>query len=104
MLTRVFKNGNSLAVRIPQAMAFAPEVKELRIERVGSTLVLHPVQGKTMADLGKVLARFGPGFMASGREALPEVERHWATGQSEAAEATPRKPAAQRKRSQAPAR
>ena len=44
MLTRVFKSGNSLAVRIPKELAFVAGAQDIDIERVGNTLVLRPVE------------------------------------------------------------
>lgn len=79
MLTRIFKSGNSLAVRIPRELAFADDVQEVEIDRVGSTLVLRPSQPRTLADLGELLAMFSPHFLAEGREPLDEVERDWST-------------------------
>lgn len=78
MQTRIFKSGNSLAVRIPRELAFADDVQEVEIERVGDALMLRPVQQATLADLGDVLAQFSPGFMAVGREEAPESDRPWA--------------------------
>jgi antitoxin VapB len=77
MRTPIFKTGYSQAVCIPRELAFADDVKEVEIERVGNTLVLRPVQSRTLADLGELLAMFSPHFMAEGREALDEVERDW---------------------------
>ena len=37
MLTRVFKSGNSMAVRIPKDIQFAGNVQEVDIERHGDT-------------------------------------------------------------------
>jgi len=79
MLTRIFKSGNSLAVRIPRELAFADDVQEVEIDRVGSTLVLRPSQPRTLADLGELLAMFSPHFLAEGREPQDEVERDWNT-------------------------
>lgn len=77
MLTRIFKSGNSLAVRIPKEMAFAEPSQEVEIERVGNTLVLRRVEQETLADLPEILAMFSPGFMAKGREFHEEQERDW---------------------------
>lgn len=77
MQTRIFKSGNSLAVRIPRELAFADDVQEVEIERVGEALMLRPVQQATLADLGDVLAQFSPGYMAAGREEAPEQDRPW---------------------------
>ena len=40
MLTRVFKSGNSLAVRIPKELGFVDAAQDVDVERVGNTLVL----------------------------------------------------------------
>lgn len=40
MLTRVFKSGNSLAVRIPKEMGFVDAAQDVEVERVGNTQVL----------------------------------------------------------------
>ncbi len=77
MLTRVFKSGNSLAVRIPKELAFADGAQEVEIERVGNTLVLRPVVQETIGDLSPILSMFSPGFMAGGREFHEQRERDW---------------------------
>lgn len=77
MRTRVFKSGNSLAVRIPKELGFVDAAQELDVERVGNTLVLRLVARETLADIGDVLAMFSPGFMAEGREAHEETVRDW---------------------------
>jgi antitoxin VapB len=48
--TRVFKAGNSQAVRIPKALAFANDIAEVEIERRGNSLVITP-QKPSMAEL-----------------------------------------------------
>lgn len=79
MLTRVFKSGNSLAVRIPKELAFLDPAAEVQIERVGNTLVLRPVEHETLADLPAIFASFSPDFMAGGREFHEQKEREWGT-------------------------
>ena len=51
MLTRMFKSGNSLAVRIPKELACLGPADEVEIERVGNTLVLRPVERETLLDI-----------------------------------------------------
>ena len=51
MLTRVFKSGNSLAVRIPKELAFVDCAQDVEVERVGNTLVLRLVEHETLADI-----------------------------------------------------
>ena len=77
MLTRVFKSGNSLAVRIPKELGFVDGAQDVEVERVGNTLVLRRIEQKTLADLGDIVAMFSPSFMAEGREFHEEHERDW---------------------------
>lgn len=78
MLTKVFKSGNSLAVRIPKELAIVDGAQDVEIERVGNTLVVRPIERKTLAGLGIALAEFPAGFMADGREFHEQAERDWA--------------------------
>jgi antitoxin VapB len=77
MLTRVFKSGNSLAVRIPKELGFVDAAQDVEVERVGNTLVLRLVEHETLADIGKIFSMFSPNFMAEGREFHEEHERDW---------------------------
>jgi len=77
MLTRVFKSGNSLAVRIPKELGFVDAAQDIEVERVGNTLVLRLVEHETLADIGKIFSMFSPTFMAKGREFYEERERDW---------------------------
>ena len=74
MRTRVFRSGNSQAVRIPAELAFGDDVEAVEIERRGNTLTLRPVGG-TLDDLMDVFASFTPDFMATGREPNEQAER-----------------------------
>ena len=77
MLTRVFKSGNSLALRIPKELAFVEASQDVEIERVGNTLVVRPVPQETLGDLMDILASFPANFMAEGREQHEQKERDW---------------------------
>lgn len=77
MLTRAFKSGNSLAVRIPKELAIIDVGQEIEIEQVGNTLVVRPVKKETLADLMDIFASFPKGFMADGREFHEQKERDW---------------------------
>ena len=77
MLTRVFKSGNSLAVRIPKELGFVDAAQDVEVERVGNTLVLRRIEQETLADIGKIFSMFSPSFMAEGREFHEERERDW---------------------------
>jgi len=72
--TRLFKNGHSQAVRIPADLAYAFADMELVIERVGDELRIRPAT-RRVGDVLGALAKFSPGFMASGREANEESPR-----------------------------
>ena len=86
MRTRVFKSGNSLAVRIPKELGFVDAAQDVEIERVGNTLVLRPVVQETIGDLTPILAMFSPNFMAEGREFHEQRERDWSGVGSAAAD------------------
>ena len=77
MLTRVFKSGNSWAVRIPKELGFVDGAQDVEIERVGNTLVLRPIVQETIGDLTEILASFPKSFMAQGREFHEQRERDW---------------------------
>ncbi len=77
MLSRVFKSGNSLAVRIPKELGFVDAAQEVEVERVGNTLVLRRIEEKTLSDIGEIFAMFSPSFMADGREFHETQERDW---------------------------
>lgn len=77
MLTRVFKSGNSLAVRIPKELAIVEAAQEVEIERVGNALMVRPVEPQTLAGIGDIFAMFSPDFMAEGREFHEQRERDW---------------------------
>ena len=72
--TRLFKNGNSQAVRIPAELAFSSYDMELVIERVGDELRIRPAQ-RRMVNVMQALASFSPDFMASGRGDQEQAER-----------------------------
>ena len=75
MLTRIFKSGNSLAVRIPRELGFAEDTGEAEIERRGDCLVIRPVRKRSLKGLLDKFAAFPPDFMAEGREYHEETER-----------------------------
>jgi antitoxin VapB len=73
-ITKVFKYGNSQAVRIPSELAYASWDIELVIERQGDELRIRPAQRRMGDVLGK-LAEFSPGFTVEGRGTQVEGER-----------------------------
>lgn len=72
--TKVFRNGNSQAVRIPSDLAYDRTDIELEIERVGDELRIRPAR-RPLAGVLKKFARFGPDFMAEGRGDQEQAER-----------------------------
>lgn len=72
--TKLFKNGNSQAVRIPAELAYSSWDIELVIERQGDELRIRPAR-KRMGDVLGKLAQFSPDFMAQGRGLNVEGER-----------------------------
>lgn len=72
--TRVFKNGNSQAVRIPSDLAYERSDVELEIERIGEEIRIRPAR-RTLGDVLKKFAQFGPDFMADGRGDQEQADR-----------------------------
>ncbi|WP_206950616.1 type II toxin-antitoxin system VapB family antitoxin [Trinickia acidisoli] len=72
--TRVFKNGNSQAVRIPAELAYERSDVDLEIERIGDELRIRPAR-RPLTGVLKKFAKFGPDFMAEGRGDHEQAER-----------------------------
>jgi antitoxin VapB len=72
--TKVFRNGNSQAVRIPAELAYERSDLEVEIERVGDELHIRPMR-RPLAGVLKKFAKFGPDFMADGRGDHEQAER-----------------------------
>jgi antitoxin VapB len=75
MRTRIFKSGNSLAVRIPRELGFGDTVGDAEIERRADCLIIRPVCKRSLSGLLAKFAAFPPDFMAEGRERHEETER-----------------------------
>lgn len=76
MQTRVFKSGNSQAVRIPKELSFPDHLQDVEIERRGDTLVIRPLRQQALTGLRGKLSAFSTDFMAQGRPpAEPEPNR-----------------------------
>ncbi|ANN79129.1 type II toxin-antitoxin system VapB family antitoxin [Bordetella flabilis] len=73
-LTKVFRNGNSQAVRIPAELAYDRTDLELEIERVGDELRIRPAN-RSLAGVLDLFARFSPDFMREGRGDQEQAER-----------------------------
>lgn len=72
--TRVFRNGNSQAVRIPADLAYDRTDIELEIERKGDEILIRPARRSLKGVLDK-FARFSPDFMSEGRGDQEQEER-----------------------------
>ena len=72
--TRVFKSGNSQAVRIPKEFQF--DVDEVEIIRRGDELIIRPKKDN-VADVFDLITKFSDDFMQDGREDPPPQERNF---------------------------
>jgi antitoxin VapB len=70
--TKVFRSGNSQAVRIPKE--FQIEGTEVEIQRRGKAIILRPKR-KSWTTLLKSLERFSDDFMEDGRQQPEHQER-----------------------------
>ncbi|PRC92347.1 antitoxin [Solimicrobium silvestre] len=73
-LTKIFRNGNSQAVRVPAELAYERTDIELEIERIGDELRIRPARRSLTGVLQK-FARFESDFMINGREEQEQSER-----------------------------
>ncbi|GHV26041.1 antitoxin [Spirochaetia bacterium] len=69
--TKVFKSGNSQAIRIPKE--YQVEGDELVINKIGNTLILFP-KDDPWELFKKSLTEFSDDFFADGRE-QPEMQK-----------------------------
>lgn len=65
-MTKIFKNGNSQAVRIPAEFAYARSDLDVEIERIGDEIRIRPAHRSLDQVLPKFSA-FSEDFMAEGR-------------------------------------
>jgi len=73
-MTRIFRNGNSQAVRIPAELAYESLDMEVEIERVGEELRIRPARRPLTGVLRK-FAKFGDEFMSEGRGDQEQADR-----------------------------
>jgi len=72
--TRVFKSGNSQAVRIPKEFQF--DVVELEIFQRGEEVILRKKQNN-LSDVMDIFASLPDDFMENGRDDAPPQERNF---------------------------
>ena len=80
--TRLFRNGNSQAVRIPKALSFDSIDIEVEIERRGDELIVRPARQR-LTGLGAAFRRLAPHFGDFVREQPIQERRDWTTASSE---------------------
>ncbi len=73
-VTRLFRDGDAQAVRIPAELAYGSTDIEMEIERVGDEIRLRPRRPSPAGTLQR-FARFDAGFMAEGRGNHEQAER-----------------------------
>ena len=74
--TKLFKNGNSQAVRIPSELAYSDWDIELVIERQGDELRIRPAR-RRIGDVMAKFSRFSADFMVDGRGQSVDDEREF---------------------------
>ena len=76
--TRIFKSGNSLAVRIPKDMMPADVPEDAEIKYSGGVWTIRPIYKRKLTGLAEKFAAFSPGFMSQGREPQEQEGYDWA--------------------------
>ena len=74
--TKLFKNGNCQAVRIPPELAYSDWDIELIIERQGDELRIRPAR-RRIGDVMAKFSRFSADFMVDGRGQSVDDEREF---------------------------
>lgn len=67
MTTKIFRNGNSLAVRIPASIKLGPAGTLVEIEQVHNKITLRPAK-RSLAALVDAFNAVDPGFMKGIRD------------------------------------
>lgn len=73
-ITKIFKNGNSQAVRIPAELAYERADLDVEIERVGDEIRIRPAK-RSLDQVMSKFAQFSADFMAEGRGKNQESRR-----------------------------
>lgn len=76
--TRIFKSGNSLAVRIPKDMMPADVPEDAEIKYSGGVWTIRPIYKRKLTGLAAKFAAFSPAFMSQGREPQEQDGFDWA--------------------------
>lgn len=79
--TRVFKSGNSLALRLPKSIGFAEGDDVTLVHHEDGSLSLWRAD-ESARVLDSLYGAFSPGFMSEGRSDAEGAERDWTAGTS----------------------
>ena len=82
LTTRIFKSGNSLAVRIPKGMTPADVPEDAEIKYSGGVWTIRPIYKRKLTGLAEKFGAFSPGFMSEGRFIEEETDRDWPSNSS----------------------
>jgi antitoxin VapB len=74
IMTKIFKNGNSHAVRIPAELAYDHSDLEVEIERIGEHIIIKPAR-RPLDKVMEKFVQFSSDFMAQGRDENEVAER-----------------------------
>ena len=77
LTTRIFKSGNSLAVRIPKGMTPADVPEDAEIKYSGGVWTIRPIYKRKLTGLAEKFGAFSPGFMSEGREPQQQEDYDW---------------------------
>ncbi|GAB5465695.1 MAG: AbrB/MazE/SpoVT family DNA-binding domain-containing protein [Candidatus Kapaibacteriales bacterium] len=72
MTTKIFKSGNSQAVRLPKE--FKTDLTQFYIRKIGSSILLTPTKG-SWDTVEQSLGMFSDDFLEEGRKQPPMQER-----------------------------
>ena len=89
--TRIFKSGNSLAVRIPKEMVPADVPQDAEIEWKDGGWMIRPLQRRKLTGAAAKFRAFSEVFMSEGRLPQTQRERAWPGKTIAAAKAPKRK-------------
>jgi antitoxin VapB len=74
---KVFKSGNSLALRLPKAFGLTEGTEMLISRDARGRLYVRPAE-HAHVELAELFGSFSADFMASGREVVDAPDREWA--------------------------
>ena len=83
---KVFKSGNSLAIRLPKAFGFA-DGEDVKIVAHADGSCSFWRESDAAAVLMSLYGSMSPGYMAEGRGDIEQEERDWSLGTGSAAAA-----------------